>query len=1048
MARISTYNLDDRIDPQDRVLGSSYEGVVNGNAVYVTKNYRLSDLATFFQSYDPDLDTSISQLNTDVNDLDSRVTTLETAGTDLTSFSVTTNAAGAAGLIYNNTNGVFTYTPPDLSTYLTSVAFADLTSTPTTIAGYGITDAFDGAYSSLSGIPTSFPPDSHNHDTLYAPLSHNHDDRYYTETEVDTLLNGYLSTSANLGDLANVSSATPSSGQVLKWTGTEWAPGTDLQASGGTGISLTDLSVSVATAGTANLAYNNTNGTFTYTPPDLTTYVSLTGLSAVNSGTASGGGSLAYNNTSGAFTYTPPDLSSYITLSSLSVNTNPVGTAALSYSSSTGIFNYTPPDLSGYLQLTGGTLTGDLTLATGADLILQGGDIAVTGNITASSVASPILVGDVYSNGPSSTIVLENGSGGTPNAYFIGDLATGSGAANLVFDTSTTTFRKNLNIGDVATENLNLTLGETSKIYFADGQGPEHATDPYTFINATSTSNWDAAYGSYVRDLGFYLSDNVNRRFGISITGDDSGNYDRNITDVIAEGSYLSFSANTNGMLTMGVDTNSNPANGDLGVATVSYVNNKFASDATAIGWNIGTTVTAPDSVNIVLYAEDGLSFVYTPDDTNNPNGYDDFSIRNSKGVESFAINDNTGVLTITKTSAGGAPGTLTANLETYVDSRVSAGATPSLQQVTNNDEPGDTNNVTTNDIGIGNVTTPSRPFHIRKADVKNLVLIENSSTANGAEIEIKDAASSNPSLFVGVKNSVANFTTSTSGTQASSTMGLTMNLSSGNISIGAEPRVNDKLYVNGNITTENAISAGGNLSSTADISGVNLSLTGTISASGYNDSNWNTAYSKHLTSAPTFNTASGVITFSTQDASNFTVDLDGRYAETANSNTFASSNIFNGDLDINAKVQIDEYHKIYFNSDSNGSSQGSSDYSIEVQDNSSASKFSVNKISGAVVSASTFTGTNFVLSSDERLKENINDLKPRKINASFKEYNFKEKRQTRFGVIAQELEKHHPEFIRETDHGYKSVAYIDLLVAKIVELEDRLKQLEDGPST
>jgi hypothetical protein len=34
------------------------------------------------------------------------------------------------------------------------VAFADITSKPTTIDGYGITDAFDGAYSSLSGAPT------------------------------------------------------------------------------------------------------------------------------------------------------------------------------------------------------------------------------------------------------------------------------------------------------------------------------------------------------------------------------------------------------------------------------------------------------------------------------------------------------------------------------------------------------------------------------------------------------------------------------------------------------------------------------------------------------------------------------------------------------------------------------------------------------------------------------------------------------------------------------------------------------------------------------
>ena len=43
-------------------------------------------------------------------------------------------------------------------------AFSTITSTPTTIAGYGITDAFDGQYSSLSGIPSTFTPSTHNHD--------------------------------------------------------------------------------------------------------------------------------------------------------------------------------------------------------------------------------------------------------------------------------------------------------------------------------------------------------------------------------------------------------------------------------------------------------------------------------------------------------------------------------------------------------------------------------------------------------------------------------------------------------------------------------------------------------------------------------------------------------------------------------------------------------------------------------------------------------------------------------------------------------------------
>ena len=65
-------------------------------------------------------------------------------GIVLTDLSVGTesSASGDGEIAYNNTTGVFTYTPPDLSTYLTSVAFADLTTTPTTLAGYGITDAF------------------------------------------------------------------------------------------------------------------------------------------------------------------------------------------------------------------------------------------------------------------------------------------------------------------------------------------------------------------------------------------------------------------------------------------------------------------------------------------------------------------------------------------------------------------------------------------------------------------------------------------------------------------------------------------------------------------------------------------------------------------------------------------------------------------------------------------------------------------------------------------------------------------------------------------
>ena len=54
---------------------------------------------------------------------------------DLADISVTSNSASGNGaLAYNSATGVFTYTPP-------SLAFSNITSTPTTVSGYGITDA-------------------------------------------------------------------------------------------------------------------------------------------------------------------------------------------------------------------------------------------------------------------------------------------------------------------------------------------------------------------------------------------------------------------------------------------------------------------------------------------------------------------------------------------------------------------------------------------------------------------------------------------------------------------------------------------------------------------------------------------------------------------------------------------------------------------------------------------------------------------------------------------------------------------------------------------
>ena len=111
---------------------------------------------------------------------------------------------------------------------------------------------------------------------------------------------------------AHLNTSTASTGEVLSWNGSDydWVS----NAGGGGGISLTDLSVT--TAGTplqlGALAYNNTNGVFTFTPPDIEGQ----SRQALSVGTANNPlqvGAISYNNSTGVFTYTPPDLSSYLT---------------------------------------------------------------------------------------------------------------------------------------------------------------------------------------------------------------------------------------------------------------------------------------------------------------------------------------------------------------------------------------------------------------------------------------------------------------------------------------------------------------------------------------------------------------------------------------------------------------------------------------------------------------------------------------------------------------------------------------------------------------
>ena len=228
------------------LFSGSYNDLTNKPTIpslsgYATETYVGTAINNLINSAPGTLDT-LGEIATALQSDESAIGALTSAITskiDLTDLSVTTNAASGNGsLSYDNTNGVFTFTPAEGF----SGSYTDLTNKPT---------LFSGSYTDLTNKPT-------------------------------------IPTSIN--DLSDVNAPSPSNGQVLKWNSTlgHWEPGADQTGAGGSGIALSDLSAAVddTPSGNGSLSYNNMSGVFTYTPPVLFSgsYTDLTNKPTLFSG--------------------------------------------------------------------------------------------------------------------------------------------------------------------------------------------------------------------------------------------------------------------------------------------------------------------------------------------------------------------------------------------------------------------------------------------------------------------------------------------------------------------------------------------------------------------------------------------------------------------------------------------------------------------------------------------------------------------------------------------------------------------------------------------
>ena len=116
--------------------------------------------------------------------------------------------------------------------------------------------------------------------------------------------------------------------QVLKWDAatTSWKPANDL-VGGASGIELADLSVSQNAPGSASLLYNNSNGVFTYTPPDLTDFIGDTDFGAAGLMTTDGSGNYSITVNASANWNTAYGWGDHSTQGYLTAETDPVFSA-------------------------------------------------------------------------------------------------------------------------------------------------------------------------------------------------------------------------------------------------------------------------------------------------------------------------------------------------------------------------------------------------------------------------------------------------------------------------------------------------------------------------------------------------------------------------------------------------------------------------------------------------------------------------------------------------------------------------------------------------
>ena len=159
------------------------------------------------------------------------------SATDRTLFSVTTNAAGTAALSYNSNSGVFSYTPPDLTPYLTT-------------SNGGAGSNYDADL--LDGQQGAYYTNASNLNAGTVPSA-----RLSGSYNISITGSAASASSATFGitGLSDVTISGPSNGQVLTYNGSNWVNSTPSTTTGLQSRTTAQLTVSITNGAASNVTF-------------------------------------------------------------------------------------------------------------------------------------------------------------------------------------------------------------------------------------------------------------------------------------------------------------------------------------------------------------------------------------------------------------------------------------------------------------------------------------------------------------------------------------------------------------------------------------------------------------------------------------------------------------------------------------------------------------------------------------------------------------------------------------------------------------------------